>query len=669
VFVVVLVAIAFALGGLRNRETRPAGDEHAGHTHGDRAVAPTLWTCSMHPQIKLPEEGKCPICAMDLIPLETAASADLGPRQLRMSEAARSLARIQTTPAIRAFAESDIRMYGRAAYDESRLAYITARVPGRLDRLYADYTGVAVKKGDHIVDMYSPELLAAQEELLQAKRAVSKLGSSSSEVLRSTAQSTLIASREKLRLYGLTSAQIDEVENTGKASEQLTIYAPAGGVVVHKNAREGMYVTTGTRIYTIADLSTLWVLFEAYESDVPWIHYGQRVDFTAQSFPGETFEAVISFIDPLVDPETRTIRVRAVVDNNDGRLKPDMFLTGQLKSRIDADGHIIDIELANKWICPMHPEIVRNVSQACEECGMDLVPASKLGFVPAQGNSEDAPILIPVTAPLVTGKRAVVYVEIAGTQGIVYEGREIELGPRAGDFYVVNSGILEGELVVTNGAFKIDSELQIQAKPSMMSPDGGATPTTHNHGDESSSEQKSNDHSSSATQEPGSVHVSTAALDALAPVYVRYFALQMGLANDNFESAKSSAKKLGEASAGVDVTLFSEESRQRWTTLSKVVEQEAKRITLSSDIAAARDVFFALSAAIIELETSLGHGGNESFFLAYCPMARDYKGAHWLQQVDVVWNSYWGAQMLRCGSIKQEFAAATTEGESPHDAH
>ncbi|MEJ2720300.1 MAG: efflux RND transporter periplasmic adaptor subunit, partial [bacterium] len=277
-FVLLALALiaAFVLGGLlRGNGENPATREvTADDSAVDSPAKPTLWTCSMHPQIKLPNPGKCPICHMDLIPLETSPTEELGPRQLRLSETAKQLAHIETTPAQRAFAEANIRLVGKIEYDETKLAYITAWVPGRLDRLYADFTGIRVNKGDHMVYMYSPELLAAQEELLQARAAVKSLARTSSSILRDTAQSTLDAARGKLRLFGLTTGQIQSIETSGKTSDHLTIYAPVGGVVVQKDAKEGMYVSTGTRIYTIADLSTLWVMFEAYESDLPWLRYG-----------------------------------------------------------------------------------------------------------------------------------------------------------------------------------------------------------------------------------------------------------------------------------------------------------------------------------------------------------------------------------------------------------
>jgi Cu(I)/Ag(I) efflux system membrane fusion protein len=440
---IVVAVVAFTLGALLfGGGPDPS---HVDHTTGSSAE-PTMWTCSMHPQIKLPAAGQCPLCFMDLIPLDTGSGDDTSLRQLRLSDTARQLARIETTPATRAFAKAAIRMAGRVTYDETNVATITAWVPGRLDRLYVDFTGITVAKGDPLVYVYSPELLAAQEELFQAHKAVESLNKTTSRVLRKTTEATLEAVRDKLRLFGLTGEQIESIETTGQVSDHLTIYAPTGGVVVHKDAKEGMYVSTGTRIYTIADLSTLWVMFEAYESDLPWLSLNQRVEFTSPSFPGDTFLAAIDFIDPVVDPQRRTVRVRAVVDNTDKKLKPDMFVRGVVMSWIDGEGNVIDEGLAGK-----------------------------------AGAIDNAPILIPASAPLITGRRAVVYVEIPDDDGPLFEGREIELGPRAGDFYVVTSGIAEGDLVVTNGAFKIDSELQIQARPSMMSPGGGGGTADHEH--------------------------------------------------------------------------------------------------------------------------------------------------------------------------------------------
>ena len=652
---VAVAILAFSFGALLFSGGEQAIESHD-HSQAARADESTVWTCSMHPQIKLPKPGKCPICFMDLIPLEIVSGNDVGPRQLRMSETAKNLAQIQTTPARHAFAEAEIRMVGKVTYDETRLSYITAWVPGRLDRLYADFTGMTVKKGDHMVYMYSPELLATQEELLQAMSAVEALDRSASTVLKSTADATLGAARDKLRLFGLSADQIENIETNQTPSDHLTINAPIGGVVVHKSAQEGMYVKTGTRIYTIADLTKLWVMLEAYESDLPWLRYGQQVSFTSPSFPGESFEAIISFIDPFVNPKTRTVQVRLIVENRNSKLKPDMFVRGFVKSRIDGAGRVIDDYLVGKWISPMHPEIVKNGPGKCDVCGMDLVPAESLGYAANVITDGDAPLLIPASAPLITGKRAVVYVEIPNDEGPLYEGREVQLGPRAGDFYVVKSGIEEGDQVVTNGAFKIDSELQIQAKPSMMSPEGGATSAGHQHSQPKSSTSKHDDKVASTSTESESIEV----VAALTPVYNAYFDIQMALAGDDLAAATQAAEQLKTLVGKVAMSLFSRSGHGKWMKLSKDITDFATETNSAGNIENARLSFFHLSKSMIELHDNFGHADSEDYFLTFCPMTNDNKGAYWLQKVDTVYNSFYGASMLRCGEIKKPLSARSS---------
>ena len=425
------------------------------------------WTCSMHPQIKLPKPGKCPICFMPLIPLESEADEDSNPRQLTLSPNAVALAEIETTPVRREYATAEIRMVGKVAYDETKVANITAWVGGRLDRLFVDYTGIAVRKGDHLVSLYSPDLIVAQKELLQTWKAHNRPNNPAPELTASTLAST----EEKLRLLGVLPAQIEAVKQRGSTLDHLTVYSPIGGIVIEKLANQGMYVKTGTKIYTIADLSVVWINLEAYESDLPWLRYGQAVEFTTESLPGETFRGKIAFIDPIVDEKTRTVRVRVNAPNPEGKLKPGMFVRAVVRSRLAAGGRVFDTSLMGKWISPMHPEIVKDGPGKCDVCGMDLAPASELGYATPEEMPE-LPLVIPASAPLVTGKRAVVYVQSPDAEKPTFEGREIVLGPRAGDQYIVARGLREGERVVTNGSFKIDSALQIRARPSMMSPEG-----------------------------------------------------------------------------------------------------------------------------------------------------------------------------------------------------
>ncbi|MFP4107340.1 MAG: efflux RND transporter periplasmic adaptor subunit, partial [Phycisphaerae bacterium] len=366
------------------------------------------YTCSMHPQIRRKEPGICPICQMDLVPVTEEAA--VGRRQFATSEQALALMDVEVTPVRRQFVTAPIRMVGKVDYDETRVETIAAYVPGRLDRLYVDYTGVSVKEGDHLVSIYSPELLSAQEELLQAKKAVEEIRNSNSQMVRQSVQSTLEAVREKLRLMGLNAEQIRKIEQTGTTSDHLTVYSPRSGIVIHKNAREGMYVKTGEKIYTLADLSQMWVRLDAYESDLAWLRYGQDVAFTTVSYPGEEFHGTISFIDPVLDAVTRTVKVRVNVPNPEGKLKPGMFVRAVVNSRVAKGGKVIDPNLAGKHICPMHPDVVKDDRGDCDICGMPLVTAESLGYVPAKQTEASKPLVIPVSAALVTGKRAVVYV-------------------------------------------------------------------------------------------------------------------------------------------------------------------------------------------------------------------------------------------------------------------
>ncbi|MBL7141183.1 MAG: efflux RND transporter periplasmic adaptor subunit [Planctomycetes bacterium] len=437
----------------------------------------------MHPQIRQPQPGKCPLCGMDLVPVAgEAETGAAGPPRLAVTPEAKALMEIRTALVERRFPTAHIRMVGKVAYDETRLESIAAWVPGRLDRLFVDYAGVPVKQGEHMVLLYSPELLGAQEELLQALRAVRSLEASDVPIMRETAEATVRAVREKLRLWGLKPEQIQAIEDRGAANDHMTIYAPVGGTVVAKHANEGQYVQTGTPIYTIADLSHVWVKLDAYESDLAWLHYGQEAAFTSEAYPGETFTGRLAFIDPVLDPKTRTVKVRLNAPNLEGKLKPEMFVHAVVQSRIAAGGRVMDPALAGKWICTMHPGVIKDAPGACDICGMDLVTTESLGYTSADPEAAEAPLVIPASAPLVTGTRAVVYREVPDADRPTYEGVEVVLGPRAGDAYIVKSGLSEGDRVVVQGAFKIDSELQIRARPSMMNPAGGAPPAGHQHG-------------------------------------------------------------------------------------------------------------------------------------------------------------------------------------------
>lgn len=621
-------------------------------THEEYAAAPakqTWWTCSMHPEIRLPNPGLCPKCHMELIPMEDGSRDDEAPRTLAVSEHARRLMDIETAPVQRLYPEAVVRMVGKVDYDETKMASISAWVPGRLDRLFVDYTGVTVQKGDHMVSLYSPELYSAQEELLQARKAATGMEQSNSSLIRDITQSTVEAARDKLRLWGLTPEQIAQIEQSGKADDHVTIYAPIGGVVIQKDALEGQYVQTGTKIYTIADLSQVWVYLDAYESDLERLRYGQPVEFTTVSYPGEVFRGTISFIDPVLNDRTRTVRVRVNVPNSEGKLKPKMFVRATVKARIAEGGRIMDKHLAGKWICPMHPEIVRDEPGTCNICGMPLVRAETLGYVDEDASDARKPLVIPASAPLITGTRAVVYVEVPDREKPTFEGREIVLGPRAGDWYIVRSGLREGERVVVKGNFKIDSSLQIQAKPSMMSPEGGGG-GGHDHGGEAARKNEPR----------AATNASSAFRTQLGHVVRSYYEIQRSLAGDDPAKAAEAFKSTLKTLEAADARPLSEGDREVWRKTVGPIKTALTDGASADDINKARESFHLLSQALTDAIKRYGVTGTGTVYVLHCPMAFNDTGADWLQDSEDVFNPYFGATMLKCGGVKDTIVPATS---------
>ncbi len=594
-----------------------------------------IWTCSMHPQIKLPEPGQCPICFMDLIPLEPESTSD-SPIRLSMSEAAMKLAEVETAIVKRDTAKAEVFLSGKVEYDETLIGTITAWIPGRLERLYVDYTGIYVHKGDHMVELYSPELYTAQEELIQAWERVSSITDKNSAAYQ-TAMSILEATREKFRLLGLTPEQISEIEQRQILTDKLTIYSPVSGVVIHKNATEGMYVKTGTPIYTIADLSRVWIILDAYESDISLLNYGQEVTFSAEAIPGRTFTGQVAFIDPVLNDKTRTVKVRMNIANEDGLLKPGMFIRATVLSVLDTEGNAINPHMAGKGVCPMHPEVVMDDHGICHICGMPLVRAEDMGIV-SFPKSDELPLLVPASAVLITGKRAVVYVKIPDTDGPVFEGREVILGSRVGDNYIVRSGLMEGEEVVKSGNFKIDSAFQISAKPSMMNPEGGVTSTGHDHG----GMKMSSDDEKAAMNTPPDVDVTlNISSRLLNEVVTEYLSMQGALANDDYQEAYNALMGIHRITMGVEGA-------------ESLMNPSMKP---AGDIDKLRAIFEEISIVLRKAaaDGKISTGLNE----AYCPMAFDFRGAYWLQKGEQISNPYFGSKMLKCGEIRNRWNGGT----------
>ncbi len=634
---VVFIVILSALFGFYVRSFFTRSHPEAITNIGE-PVSAQVWTCSMHPQIRQPEKGLCPICAMELIPVVADTGTHTGEWQLKLSENAIKRAQVETATVERKFVTKKIRMVGKVAYDETQLAYITAWVPGRIDKLYVDYTGIPVKTGDHMADLYSPELISAQEELIQAVKTSGQ--SEGMPVIKDIANKTIMAVREKLRLWGLTDEQIQQIEQKDKPSTHITISSPLSGIVIHKNAFEGMYVQTGTKIYTVADLTHLWVKLDAYESDLVWLRYGQDVIFYTEAYTGEQFEGKIVFIDPVIDSKTRTVKVRVNVDNSAGKLKPDMFVRAVVKSTLAEDDKIVSGKFAGKWISPMHPEIVKDHPGTCDVCGMPLVSAESLGFVSDADAGALPPLVIPHTAPLITGQRAVVYVAVSEEEGL-FEGREILLGARADDHYIVREGLSEGEQVVVRGVFKIDSAIQIQAKKSMMNMQDSAHHSATGYEDACHTEKRP--------------VFPEKFLESITPVYTAYFSIQTFLSKDNLESAIKESRKLIDAVNAVDKTNLDPQELIIWNKYSSQLISIGEKIVSSNLLQSVREQFQPLSDIVTGLVKEIGFADFENIYMMQCPMAFDNKGAGWLQREAEIANPYFGAAMFRCGEQKTVF--------------
>ena len=598
------------------------------------------YTCSMHPTVRLLDpNARCPICFMALIPVVDEVSGGGGPNRIVISADAAAASRVETAKVGRFYPSATVRLFGKVTYDETSVARLTAYFPGRIERLFVNYVGIPVNRGDHLVELYSPELLAAFEELRQVKAAADPAGSASN-IVRESNRDTLVAVREKLRLFGLTPTQIAAVEDGSFDSDRLTVYAPIGGVVTHLAVRDGDYVQTGAPIATVADLSRLWLDLEAYESQLPMLRWGQPISFTVEAHPGETFEGQISFIEPIVDSRTRTAAVRVAVDNADRRLKPGMFASAVVRTRVAESGAVGGDELAGKWVGPMHPNIIKDAPGQCDICGMDLVPAETLGGVGVPDKSPP-PLVVPRTAVLFTGIRSVVYVQIPDSEKPIYEGRQVVLGPKAGDFYIVREGLAEGESVVVNGAFRLDSAMQIAAKPSMMSPGGGGGASAH-------AGHAMNDR---PTPPPNDESIPEAFVLSLGPVYAAYLAAQESLAADELGGYIEAAQNLNASLGGVEELGLVGESLAVWRRAAADLRVSRPVTTIDE----ARTRFAGLSQAVIALQRRFGHAGAESWRLAHCPMAFDDKGADWIQRSPEIENPYFGDMMFRCGDIRETF--------------
>lgn len=394
-------------GGSTNKEEE--------HNHGKVAETNQMWTCSMHPQIMQPESGDCPICGMDLIPAETGADG-LAADQFKLTENAMALANIQTSIVGNSKSENNgIKLSGKIVENEEANSVQVSYFSGRIERLNVSFTGEEVRKGQLLATIYSPELFAAQQELITA----SSLKKSQPKLYK--------AVRNKLKLWKISENQINQIEASGKVKENFPVYATVSGTVSEKLVEQGEYIKQGQPLLKIANLSTVWANFDVYENQIDLFKKGQEINISTNAYLNKEFKAKVDFIDPVLDTRTRTVKLRAVLKNTDDVFKPGMFVEG---------------------------------------------------FITGTSAVKEQTVYIPSSSILWTGKRSVVYVK-SSPETPIFEMREITLGNQVGENYEVLDGINIGDEIVTNGTFTVDAAAQLQGKKSMMNKEGGKVLTGH----------------------------------------------------------------------------------------------------------------------------------------------------------------------------------------------
>ncbi len=407
--VIILIAIA-AGGGWFLWHNREGGKTTA------QAPVKQLYTCSMHPYIIKDKPGLCPVCGMELIKkIDSAATGvakPAGPQQqadmhehVSLSEKQRIMANVATAEATTETLNKEINAVGIVQYNQSRQAKVTAWIAGRLEKLNVNSVGAFVSKEKPVAEIYSPDLVATQQEYLLALKSREQLKSSPIASIAQNGEGLVASARQRLLLFGVKESQIAELEKSGKPNIKIPIYSPFSGVVIEKMVQQGQYIAMGEALFNIADLSIVWVEVEVYENEFSNIHIGQQVEIRSQSFPDKPSTGRIAFVYPFLDPKTRTVKARVELANPGMKLKPEMFVNA-----------IIRVPLATS-------------------------------------------IVVPVTAVMNTGKRQVVWVE--SSPGM-FESRTVQLGQQSGEKVQILSGLQSGDKVAVSGGYLIDSESQLK---------------------------------------------------------------------------------------------------------------------------------------------------------------------------------------------------------------
>ncbi len=576
-------------------------EEHISETHTNED-GEIVYTCSMHPQIRENEPGNCPICGMELIPAgDSESGAVENEYTLTMTNAAVKLAEIQTTPVRFGNAVHTFTLPGKVVENQNNVSSVTAHFPGRIRDLYVDYEGTFVKEGQKLASVYSPQLIAAQQELL--------------ETVKYKEQNPRLyeAARQKLRLWEFPEHTIDDIEKSGQIMTELDFYSPVSGYVSEVAISREEHVMEGGLMYRVVNLSSVWVDFEVFESNVANIEEGDNVQFSVEALPGQQFESEVIYVDPFLNDDSRSVTIRTQIENPRSMLKPGMLARANIQS---------------------------NVSDA-------------------------KALLVPRSAVMWTGKRSIVYVQVHGSDTPTFEAREVEIGQRAGEYYVVESGLKEGDLVVTNGTFKIDSAAQLNDKLSMMNrePGTGANRSAHDHGSMESGVDMNMDVSMDQTEMDHAQHQNMESMDGdttdesnhqhsthLDILIESYLQIKTALTKDDLKQAQvhlqSFAKEVKNSSEMNDHN----EHEEKHTTHHEAMMNAVSEAEKASDIKDLRAAFKKISIELITAVQNQGYEGN--LYKQYCPM---YKGGStWISDSKEIKNPFYGQQMHSCGETVEE---------------
>ncbi|MDD2277929.1 MAG: efflux RND transporter periplasmic adaptor subunit [Bacteroidales bacterium] len=579
IIIVATLATGFLLGWLIfGSAPRKTTDEHQHET--EEVAGEIIWTCSMHPQIRQNEPGSCPICGMDLIPLEGAQNDETDPMVISMSPTAMQLASISTAIVGAMDPVKSVRLNGKVQEDERRVFSQPSHVPGRIENLTVNFTGEQVKKGQIIATVYSPELVTAQNELFEAQK------------FKETQPALFNSAKEKLKNWKLTEKQIENMLTSGSPTETFEVRADVSGFVTQKMVNPGEYIVKGEPIYKIADLSKVWVLFDVYESDMGWIRIGDKVEFTISSLPGKTFAGNISFLDPVIDAQTRVAKARVEISNTGMALKPEMFVSGTVQAKL-----------------------------------------------PKKSNA----IVVPKTAVMWTGKRSVVYVKSSTEQGVNFKMRKVTLGPALGGSYIIENGLQEGEEIAVNGTFSIDAAAQLAGKPSMMSSEGGSAMTGHDHGE--TEMRDANEGFAKTGTDP-------AFTAQLTKVYNAYIPMKNAFVASDAHKVMTAASEVSAALKKVDMGLLKGDAHMAWMENLDVLEKTVNSMSKLMDIEKQRNEFAKFNIAFYKSIKAFGLE-NVTAYYQYCPMAEKDKGAYWFSSSEEIKNPYFGDAMLKCGENRE----------------